>query len=400
MRGRPRRALRPAARARVPAGGARPGRAHGQGARGAARRGSRSPTPSSTSRTPRCSCSASPAATSGWSPAASATASTSRAARTSTRARGSSCRPRRRSARSARRSPAPGRPCSCGATSRSTGAVAARLHERRRGLGRGAARAVHAARAPTSARCDRPACTASWTRRARGTSCGRCSSASTRCSRRRCRGHLGGPPLNGDFDLAAARRGACMDAAGVETAHLVGNSLGGYLALVLAHARPRAVGRRARARGRRRPRETLDVQERAASTAAAPRAARTPRAGARERVLTSPRAPRAERPPIAARPCDAAPLIANAREHGWPLDPTKVALPGADPAGAIEDRLLPWPAPAERYRRRARRRVDRARRRRPRAAARHPARDGSADPGFTTARMASSSGPSSSPFSR
>ena len=51
-------------------------------------------------------------------------------------------------------------------------------------------------------------------------------------------GHLGGPPLNGDFDLAAHVE-RVMDEAGVERAHIVGNSLGGYLALVLA-ARGRA----------------------------------------------------------------------------------------------------------------------------------------------------------------
>ena len=86
-----------------------------------------------------------------WSPAGWATASTSRAARTSTRARGSSCRRAKDArARSARRSPAPARPCSSGATSSHTGAVAERLHERRRRLGRGPPRAVHAARAPTS----------------------------------------------------------------------------------------------------------------------------------------------------------------------------------------------------------------------------------------------------------
>ena len=126
---RPRGALRPAARPGVPARRARrrpcarPRRAR------RCRRGSRSRTRSSTSPTPRCSCSASPAATSAWSRAGSATASTSRAARTSIRARGSWSRPRSRSARWARRSPAPGRPCSSGATSSPPSAVAAQLHE-------------------------------------------------------------------------------------------------------------------------------------------------------------------------------------------------------------------------------------------------------------------------------
>src|ERR1700740_3750281 len=54
-------------------------------------------------------------------------------------------------------------------------------------------------------------------------------------------GHAGGPPLDGhvDEDTIADLLEAAMDGAGFETAHLVGNSLGGYLALRLA-ARGRA----------------------------------------------------------------------------------------------------------------------------------------------------------------
>ena len=54
-------------------------------------------------------------------------------------------------------------------------------------------------------------------------------------------GHAGGPPIDGDAGAAllgdAVER--AMDKAGFATAHLVGNSLGGYLALHLA-ARGRA----------------------------------------------------------------------------------------------------------------------------------------------------------------
>src|ERR1700751_3393258 len=54
-------------------------------------------------------------------------------------------------------------------------------------------------------------------------------------------GHAGGPPLDGhvDEDTIADLLEAAMDGACFETAHLVGNSLGGYLALRLA-ARGRA----------------------------------------------------------------------------------------------------------------------------------------------------------------
>ena len=96
------------------------------------------------------------------------------------------------------------------------------------------------------------ACTASPTRGARGSSCCRRSSATTTCSRRRWPGTRAArrsPARSTDAALADAVERA-MDEAGFETAHIVGNSLGGYVALQLA-ARGRARdGRRARA-GRR-----------------------------------------------------------------------------------------------------------------------------------------------------
>jgi pimeloyl-ACP methyl ester carboxylesterase len=54
-------------------------------------------------------------------------------------------------------------------------------------------------------------------------------------------GHAGGPPLNGEFEesLLVDAAEQAMDEAGFDTAHLVGNSLGGYVALQLA-ARGRA----------------------------------------------------------------------------------------------------------------------------------------------------------------
>src|SRR4051812_36740649 len=54
-------------------------------------------------------------------------------------------------------------------------------------------------------------------------------------------GHAGGPPLNGEVngDLLADAVERAMDEAGFATAHITGNSLGGYVALQLA-ARGRA----------------------------------------------------------------------------------------------------------------------------------------------------------------
>ena len=49
-------------------------------------------------------------------------------------------------------------------------------------------------------------------------------------------GHAGGPPLDGEVTDALLADGVerAMDEAGFETAHVVGNSLGGYVALQLA----------------------------------------------------------------------------------------------------------------------------------------------------------------------
>ena len=42
-------------------------------------------------------------------------------------------------------------------------------------------------------------------------------------------------------------------------------------------------------------------------------------------------------------------MLAGAREHGWPLDPSAVTCPVLF-AWGTEDALLPWPESAERYR--------------------------------------------------
>jgi pimeloyl-ACP methyl ester carboxylesterase len=198
-------------------------------------------------------------------------------------------------------------------------------------------------------------------------------------------GHLGGPPLDGDFDLAAHVERA-MDDAGVEAAHLVGNSLGGYLAFVLAtRGRATSVVALSPAGGGDHS-ETLDRQEQGVI----PLSDFTARALPEDVVVHL---------GAAFRACDRLPIIAHAREHGWPLDMSKIRCPVRILWG-VEDRLTPWPAAAERYRRSLDAEwieLD--------GVGHAPQLDIPLETaqlilGFTTARMASSNGPSSSPFSR
>ena len=148
-------------------------------------------------------------------------------------------------------------------------------------------------------------------------------------------GHLGGRPLRGNFDFASDIE-ALLDEAGLETAHFVGNSLGGYLALVLAaRGRAKSVVAFAPAGGADHT-ETLELQERGVTLG---------------HVTARPVPPQvALNLAAAVRACDAAPMLANAREHGWPLDLSQVTCPVRIVWG-LEDRLLPYPRSAEKYRR-------------------------------------------------
>jgi pimeloyl-ACP methyl ester carboxylesterase len=155
-----------------------------------------------------------------------------------------------------------------------------------------------------------------------------------------------------------------MDEAGFETAHIAGNSLGGYLALKLAErGRALTVIAFAPAGGWQDDswRDTLALQARIyeQTKLAAPRA---------DAILTTPEGRRRatqyitvrhEHIPVellthqllAVAGWDAAlPMIEHARrsEDPWPLDASKVTCPVRIVWGT-EDRLLPWPAAAERY---------------------------------------------------
>jgi pimeloyl-ACP methyl ester carboxylesterase len=180
-------------------------------------------------------------------------------------------------------------------------------------------------------------------------------------------GHAGGPPIEGpvtDAVLADAVERA-MDEAGLELAHLVGNSLGGYVALQLA-ARGRAhtvvalAPAGGWARGDTSYEELLELQAALLdmAKAAAPHA---------DAIMASPEGRRRatqlivtnfEHIPVdllvhhtrGVAACDAAmPLIDHAYREGWSLDAQRITCPVRILWGT-EDRLLPWPSAAARYR--------------------------------------------------
>jgi pimeloyl-ACP methyl ester carboxylesterase len=180
-------------------------------------------------------------------------------------------------------------------------------------------------------------------------------------------GHAGGPPLPDPVSEAALADAVeqAMDAAGWETAHIVGNSLGGYLALQLAaRGRARSVVALAPAGGwavtDRRFGDALRyfLLIRQLLQDAAPRA---------DEIVSTPRGMRRATestvvhyehiPPEliahsmrAAAACDATlPYVEYARDHGWDLDAGRITCPVRVVWGTA-DALLDWPNAAARYR--------------------------------------------------
>jgi pimeloyl-ACP methyl ester carboxylesterase len=180
-------------------------------------------------------------------------------------------------------------------------------------------------------------------------------------------GHAGGPPIDAEItdDTLADAVERAMDAAGVEVAHLAGNSLGGYVALQLAaRGRARTVVALAPAGGwapgDESYRETLALQAEmvAQLKGIAPHA---------EAILASPEGRRRatrytvtnfEHIPVellahqmrGAAGCTAArPLIEHALRKGWTVDAERITCPVRILWGTA-DRLLPWPAAAARFR--------------------------------------------------
>jgi len=181
-------------------------------------------------------------------------------------------------------------------------------------------------------------------------------------------GHAGGPALGSDVTETALVESveAAMDAAGMATAHVAGNSLGGHVALQLAaRGRARSVVAFAPAGGWAPGDdsylETLAYFERtqaalrdAAAHADAIAASAEGRRRATEMITV-----RFEHLPaelvahqlVGAARCDGfAQLVAYARARGWPLDASAIACPVRVVWGTA-DRVLPWPAAAARWRR-------------------------------------------------
>jgi pimeloyl-ACP methyl ester carboxylesterase len=180
-------------------------------------------------------------------------------------------------------------------------------------------------------------------------------------------GHAGGPLVDGAVDdaLLAGAVEEAMDAAGFETAHIVGNSLGGWLALQLAaRGRARSVVALAPAGGWA-PGDgsfaaTLDLQS--AMHEGAKRIA--PHAGA---LLASMEGRRRATQYIAANfehipvellahqmlgvaACQGAPVfVEQARKAAWQLDAESITCPVRVVWGTA-DKLLPWPSAASRFR--------------------------------------------------
>jgi pimeloyl-ACP methyl ester carboxylesterase len=180
-------------------------------------------------------------------------------------------------------------------------------------------------------------------------------------------GHAGGPAIDGDPDEALADSvEQAMDEAGFETAHVIGNSLGGYVALQLAErGRANSVVALAPAGGWAAADDSylgtleyFETMQGLLKNAVAHV----------ELIVTSPQGRRQATQDIVTNyehiPSEliahmmlgavACPgfdeLIEHGRNRGWNLDPAKVTCPVRVVWGT-DDRVLPWPETAARYRR-------------------------------------------------
>jgi pimeloyl-ACP methyl ester carboxylesterase len=175
-------------------------------------------------------------------------------------------------------------------------------------------------------------------------------------------GHAGGPPLEGDVVDAIER---AMDEAGFATAHVAGNSAGGYLALRLAsRGRARTVVALAPAggwaRGDESWRDLLAFQADllAQAKAAAPHVDAILATSEGRRRATQAIVCNDEHIPtdllrhqlLGMASCRGGPaLVQRELRDGFGLDAARISCPVRVVWGT-EDRLLPWPSAAARYR--------------------------------------------------
>jgi pimeloyl-ACP methyl ester carboxylesterase len=180
-------------------------------------------------------------------------------------------------------------------------------------------------------------------------------------------GHAGGPEIEGEASTAALVDAVAraMDEAGFATAHIVGNSLGGHLALHLAaRGRAKSVVALAPAGGWARDdaaaADTLGffaaMQEHLSAIAPHAEAiVATPEGRRRSTLFTVTNVEHIPAELIAhqivgAARCDGAlPLIEAGLRDGWSLDAERITCPVRIVWGTA-DRLLAWPSAAVRYR--------------------------------------------------
>jgi pimeloyl-ACP methyl ester carboxylesterase len=180
-------------------------------------------------------------------------------------------------------------------------------------------------------------------------------------------GHAGGPPIEGEAtsDTLVEAVERAMDEVGFETAHVAGNSLGGYVALRLAaRGRARSVLAFAPAGGWAADDESLGetrayfMRMRQLLVGVAPHAAEIvsrPEGRRRATLFTTTNYEHIPAELLAHQIVGAAEcpgfteLVELADREGWPLDAAAIDCPVRVVWGT-GDRVLPWPSAAARYR--------------------------------------------------
>jgi pimeloyl-ACP methyl ester carboxylesterase len=180
-------------------------------------------------------------------------------------------------------------------------------------------------------------------------------------------GHAGGPPIEGDMhsELVVDAVERAMDEAGFDTAHVVGNSLGGYVALQLAaRGRAETVVALAPAGGWAKGDESYKKTANFFATlqeemkGVAPHAESVVATDAGRRQATQLITSNYEHIPaellvhhiVGIAACNwTRPLVQQAIRDGYPLDAGKIGCPVRIVWGT-DDRLLPYPSTAVRFR--------------------------------------------------